>query len=95
MKEFTNLIVWILAVFGATNGIAFSSLLQGFRTWAGAKWALLGKLLVCPMCLGFWLGGIASLTVHSPSGNFVADAFLGSCTSWIIYLLIKDKQFGA
>ena len=58
-------------------------------------WPIIGKLLQCPMCLGFWLGGLLGLYWFSPSTSFIGDAFFGSATSWLLYLSLKDKQFGA
>lgn len=52
----------------------------------------IAKLVHCPMCLGFWVGIFFSLIWKSPSGNYLVDAFLGSATSWIIYLQISFKQ---
>lgn len=57
-------------------------------------WPVIGKLLQCPMCLGFWLGGILGMYWFSPSTSFIGDAFYGSSTSWLIYLLIQKRQFG-
>lgn len=54
------------------------------------KW--IGKLVVCPMCLGFWFGmGLGQLW-FSPTTFFLSDAFFGSAVAWLIYLQISDKQ---
>ncbi len=108
-----ELVVWILAVYGAVNGIAFSALLANFRNWITYSSVtfdekgqftgvprenyvskLITKLLYCPMCLGAWIGLGISLIWKSPSGgNLLVDFFLGSCVSWIIYLLLHKIQF--
>lgn len=115
MYTLAELIAWILAVFGAANGIAFSALLEPIRFWLtwkkvepytlidsngvektysikerNPKW--IGKLIRCPMCLGFWLGGVMSIFAFSPTRFLLGDMFLGSAVAWIIYLLIVDKQ---
>ena len=88
------LVAWVLAVFGAANGIAVSNLCEPLRAYV-KDWFFVGKLVLCPMCLGFWFGGIASLLAHSPTGSLLMDCFLGSGTSWIIYILITPRQFSA
>lgn len=59
------------------------------------SWPIIGKLLQCPMCLGFWFGGIVGLYWFSPTTSFIGDAFFGSATSWLLYILIQKRQFGA
>lgn len=58
------------------------------------------KLITCPMCLGWWLGGLMGLLVWSPTGSdvfiitrLISDAFLGSISSWLLYIFINDRQF--
>jgi len=85
-------IVWVLAVFGASNGIAVAHLIEPIRKKV-MNWPILGGLIHCPMCLGFWFGGGASLLTFSPTGNILMDCFFGSITSWILFLLIQKKQF--
>ena len=113
------LIVWVLSVFGAANGVAVSGLLQRFREWATytniirdedgvlrqatlRKYQLPGKLVHCPMCLGFWFGIFWGIFLCDISGmilytNFfqsiLINGFLGSATSWLLYLLIQYRQF--
>lgn len=71
------------------------------------KWALPGKLVNCPMCVGFWAGMFWSIMEYSPAYNLILestrsnfytqtlfDAFLGSITSWMLYLWIGNRQFG-
>jgi hypothetical protein len=72
------------------------------------KFLLPGKLVTCVMCMGFWVGLLFSMTVWSPSSNHVLaatnysdwfrmlyDGCLGSCVSWLLFLLIKEKQFNS
>ena len=87
-----DVLIWIVAVFGASNGVAVAHLLEPVRTKV-ANWPFIGGLIHCPMCLGFWFGGAASLLTFSPTGNIIMDCFFGSITSWILFLLIQKKQF--
>lgn len=62
------------------------------------------KLIQCPMCLGFWFGFLSGIFFYSPTEqiiyavksphwlNYMFDGFIGSCLSWIMYLLIDEKQ---
>jgi hypothetical protein len=118
MEYFTSTIVWILAVFGAANGVAVSTLLSPFRRWLTyskktyfdddgnelplpRKFQFPSKLVHCAMCMGFWIGILFSATAFSPAGYLwgdgfmplMMDGFLGSSTSWMLYLLLYNKQF--
>jgi len=68
------------------------------------KYLFLSKLIQCPMCLGFWFGLFSGFYFYSPTEqviyavksphyvNYVFDGFIGSCLSWIMYLMIESKQ---
>lgn len=95
MNQLLTLLTWILVVFGAANGISVSALLEPIRLWVARKSTFLGKLINCPMCLGFWLGGLLGQLWFSPTnGNFIFDCFFGSATSWLLFLLVSKRQFG-
>lgn len=81
-------ILWILVCFGITNGIVISKMTKPFREWTSKK----TTLFQCPLCLGFWVGLFLNLTWHSPTNFFLWDMFLGSATSWLIYLLVMERQ---
>ena len=63
-----------------------------------------GKLINCPLCVGFWLGIIYSLGIYSPCSNtmwypwtfspvaLVFDGFLGSAGAWILHLLLYSRM---
>lgn len=74
------------------------------RTSPVAKF--LNKLINCPLCVGFWLGIIFSLTICSPCANTTVygesnylcvlfDGFLGSAGAWIMHLLFIKRMEGA
>lgn len=88
-----EIIAWFLAVFGASNGVVASNLLEKFRLWLVNFNPFLGKLINCPMCLGFWFGGLAHFLAFSPTHSLLFDMFLGSCVSWVGFLLIYDEQY--
>ena len=90
--SFLEVLIWVLAVFGASNGIAVAHLLEPVRKLV-MNWPFVGGLIHCPMCLGFWFGAGASLLTFSPTGSIIMDCFFGSVTSWMLFLLIQKKQF--
>ena len=90
--SFLEVLIWVLAVFGASNGVAVAHLLEPVRKFV-MNWPIIGGLIHCPMCLGFWFGAGASLLTFSPTGNIIMDCFFGSVTSWILFLLIQKRQF--
>lgn len=66
----TNLIIFILVAYGATNIMIYGSIFEGWRKMWGADKenpGFFGKLFGCFMCLSFWWGVILSLTMYSPS----------------------------
>ncbi len=67
-----SVIIWVLAVFGASNGIAVAHLVEPLRKKV-MNWPFIGGLIHCPMCLGFWFGGAASWLTFSPTGNIIMD----------------------
>ena len=65
-----QLLLFILMCYGATNIVVYGSIFTGFRNfWSKYNPSFFGKLVTCMMCLPFWWGFIASLTIGSPIGN--------------------------
>ena len=62
-------------------------------------------MIHCPMCLGFWIGILASLFIISPTElvtlgdyfyvNTFADGLLGSLMSWVYYLMLGKHQINS
>lgn len=65
-----ELVIYLLVVFGITNGIANSTILTPFiiklheNPLAALRYT--AELLSCHMCLGFWIGGILSYLLGPP-----------------------------
>jgi L-cystine uptake protein TcyP (sodium:dicarboxylate symporter family) len=108
MEYFTSLIVWILAVYGTTNIIVFSMIFKPIREYLSSKAQFFSKLVVCPLCMGFWVGALYGLVYWNPSEFlllrsqdwwiFIPDLLfngtIGSCVSWLIYLAVSNKMQG-
>ena len=100
--SFTSLLIFLLSGVGITVILTVSSLFEGIREAAASK-EMLGEILSCPMCMGFWIGGLAGLLLYSPCATlnpdanliviFLGDAFLVSIMAWIYYLGLANIQF--
>ena len=65
----TNLFIFMLVAYGASNIMVFSTIFSKWRTFfrVGAEDSgFFGKLFGCMMCLPFWWGVILSLLMFSP-----------------------------
>ena len=75
----TNLITFIIIVYGASNIMVFSTIFKKWRNFFGVSTddeveaPFLGKLFGCMMCLPFWWGIIISLIAFSPSLSMMGD----------------------
>ena len=85
-----NTLIWILVSFGITNGICVSNLFTPiWERWYESDNRLVwfaGKMLLCPMCLGFWVGGALNCW-FSPTSHILLDMFQSSGTCWILYTM--------
>ena len=81
------MIEWILVSFGITFAITHGKMFKAFRERAANLHRLLGDLVCCPMCLGFWTGIFLSLVWKSITGNFILDGFLSLSTCWLLYAI--------
>lgn len=72
---------WIFAIFGASETITITPILEHLRsvTTLRTNWIVkqIHKLLTCPICLSFWLGMLSG-EWYSPTDNALFDGFL-SC----------------
>jgi hypothetical protein len=53
--------LWLGVSWGLTAIIVQSRLLSSVRDWFVINWPLVGYMLECYQCMGFWIGGGASL----------------------------------
>jgi hypothetical protein len=51
------------AIENAADILATVDLLDGFREWFKFKFRKIGKVVECKYCLGFWLSGVAGVTL--------------------------------
>ena len=56
-----ELLYFILAAYGLTQILVYGSIFNGWRPTEGK----LGELFKCPMCMGFWVGGLCSYFVFA------------------------------
>lgn len=101
MDKFFNLIIWVLAVYGTTNIIVFSTLFKPIREYL-RDYKFIGKMIVCVLCMGFWVGVFWGLTYWSPGASIndknylypLLDGCVGSSVCWLIYLLVSARMQG-
>jgi hypothetical protein len=82
-----DLLIWILVSFGITFSITHGKIFKAFREKAADLHPLLGDLVCCPLCLGFWTGSFLSIVWKSITGNFILDGFLSLSTCWLLYAI--------
>ena len=94
-----DLLYFILASWGMTQILVYSSIFEKARHWIGEKSDWFGTLINCPMCTGFWVGtflfGINDLTeLFNFEYNIVNLLILGclsSATSYALSTIISDN----
>jgi hypothetical protein len=87
---------WTFFVYGATLILSGSLILKGLRTWIAARSYWLGKLIHCPMCVGFWVGLLSWFLLPElcPIQNHfwvlaaLANGFSGSAVCWVIHVVL-------
>jgi hypothetical protein len=84
-----DLITYILGCTGITVILVSSDIIEPVRDFVSSRSNLLGKLINCPMCLGFWVGLAASLCLDI---NPIMGAGMISLASWSISNLV-DAAF--
>lgn len=77
----------LLAIAGLTGIITKSHILLPVRNWVAARSKMLGKLIRCPQCMGFWVGLSYGFIFVPPPFHWLHYAFAGSLVSWLLVLL--------
>jgi hypothetical protein len=85
-----DLIEYLLSSSGLTITLVLSSLFLPLREFLKARISWAGQLIDCPMCMGFWVGFVSSLTY------FHRDPLVGglmtSLFAWTIANLVDSIQ---
>jgi hypothetical protein len=76
-----DLIVYVMGCAGITVILVSSDIIEPVRDFISSKSNFLGKLINCPMCLGFWVGLIASVGTDI---NPLLGASMVSLISWSV-----------
>ena len=90
-----RLIIFVLLVWGVTNIISGSMIMKPFRDLLYNLSPTLGKLISCYMCTGFWVGisisfwCVGTIYPNSIIAGPVLDGFIGSGTTWIIFVILE------
>jgi len=94
-----ELLFFILSCLGATFIINISYIFKPIREKATKLSPKLGKLLKCPMCMGFWVGLLFRSLLMWHGGEFIniewndmyniCYGFVSSFICYVSYLLLK------
>jgi hypothetical protein len=94
-----QLIIFFLSCLGATFIINISYIFKPIREKAACISESLGKLLKCPMCMGFWVGLIFRILFMWKNGELnhiqfndiynICYGFASSFVCYASYLLLK------
>ena len=79
------MITWILVSFGIAFAISHGKIFKSLRKKAADLNPLLGEMICCPMCLGFWTGLSLSAFWKSITGNIILDGFFSLSTCWLLF----------
>lgn len=93
------LLAWWAIVWGATMIVTQSSLFVPFRIRCARLNPWLGTLVICPMCMGFWVGVAASfLRLRGPAEALAApwpvwakawaDGCASSAVCWLSHVVL-------
>lgn len=89
------IVTWMLVVYGVTLVITQSKIAKPLRQLL-SRWQFTHDLIVCPMCVGFWVGvcggKVGALLAHSDvlmlTGSNVMNGFAASGACWIIHVVM-------
>lgn len=91
-----NLILFILGVIGMTHIIVDSEIMAPVHKWVEARSKMLGKLMDCYQCSGFWCGVLLGVTLlgRSPLVAF-AFGYAGSFLAQLGWLVLDYLESAA
>ena len=87
------MLFWCIAAYGVASIISWSSIFEGLREWVKTKSSWFYKLMTCPLCLGFHIGWVMSITLGGLCNHYFqtnlfwslfADAVFTSGSTWLI-----------
>lgn len=84
---------WACVAYGAALTVTGSALFAPVRGWAARRLPLLGRLLSCPMCVGWWAGvalHAAGLGLFEGAGasGWAADGFASLAVCWGAHVVL-------
>jgi hypothetical protein len=82
-----SLLSWVFVCFGITTIITLSKLFEPLRQRVKERSNFFGEMIVCNLCMSFWVGFIVSLCYYSPTNNMFFDACLASGSCWLLYCI--------
>jgi len=82
-----ELLNWIFVCFGITTIITLSKLFEPLRQRIKEYSAFFGEMVICNLCMSFWVGLAISFFYYSPTGNIFFDACLASGSCWFLYCI--------
>lgn len=94
-----ELLTFILAGYGLTQILVYSSLFSKPRKFIQERSEFFGELSSCPMCMGFWVGALLFclnpftelFTFELGIVNLLICGWLCSGTSYILNMVFGDK----
>lgn len=90
LEKIWNDLLWMIVNFSITNIMVVSQITFSFRKFMNEKLKI--SLFYCAMCFSFWTALMLSFVWRSPTGFWLWDAFLGSITSWMVYVYFHPRQ---
>jgi len=89
----SQIIVWLIIVYGITQIIVDSTLFEGIKNFLSVLpiVKIISQLMNCFLCASVWVSFLVSYFVWSPTNTFFSfeyqfflDGMFGSCVLWFI-----------
>lgn len=82
----TNLLMYILVVYGITTVIVQSKIFRGIRDFIKKRSSFFYSMVTCMMCTGFWVSLFVSFWLPQ-TGYIIFDGFLGLGGVWLLHTI--------